>query len=235
MKTLVLRALAPPELKPGMRWPAAFAIALVIEGGLIAILGRVPVQPVAEPPPPPKVMKVVTITDAPVDPTPPQPARKAPPEPPKPAPVPHRPTPMRHVAPTHSAMPAPAVIRAPVATQAPATVPQAAPAVAPDIAKPTREAPPAASQAPKVRKGIVPLVRVEPDYPPRAMASNIEGSVIAHVTITRDGSVNAVSIVHSDPPKVFDQAAINALMRWKFSPGDADVVGEVELRFSLSE
>ncbi|MEX3791262.1 TonB family protein [Paraburkholderia sp. BR14374] len=235
MKTVVLGTLAPPEPKSGMRWPAAFAIALVIEGGLIAVLGRIPVQPVAEPPPPPKVMKIVTIADAPADPTLPQPAQKAPPEPPKPAPVQHRPTPMRHAAPTHSAVPAPAVTPTPVATQAPATMPQAVPAVTPDIAKPTHEAPPAVSQAPKVRKGIVPLVRVEPDYPPRAMASNIEGAVVAHVTITRDGSVSAVSIVRADPPKVFDQAAINALMRWKFSPGDADVIGEVELRFSLSE
>ncbi|WP_223258596.1 energy transducer TonB [Trinickia symbiotica] len=110
-----------------------------------------------------------------------------------------------------------------------------APAVAPDMEKPTHQTPPAAPQPPKVRKGIVPLVRVEPDYPPRAMAGNIEGSVIAHVTITPDGSVSAVSIVRSDPPKIFDQVAINALMRWKFSPGDADVIGEVALRFSLSE
>ncbi|MEX3960510.1 energy transducer TonB [Trinickia sp. EG282A] len=235
MKTVVLGTLLPPEPKSGMRWPAAFVIALVIEGGLVAVLGRIAVQPVAEPPPPPKVMKIVTIADAPAHPAPPQPARNAPPEPPKPAPVPHRPTPVRHAAPTRSAAPAPAVTPAPVVSQGPVTVPQAAPAVAPDMEKPTHQTPPAAPQPPKVRKGIVPLVRVEPDYPPRAMAGNIEGSVIAHVTITPDGSVSAVSIVRSDPPKIFDQVAINALMRWKFSPGDADVIGEVALRFSLSE
>jgi protein TonB len=97
----------------------------------------------------------------------------------------------------------------------------------------------AAAPAPKaqpgeIRRGLVPLRRVEPEYPPKALASNTEGVVVAHVSIEKDGSVSAVQIVRAQPAKLFDQAATKALMQWKFSRTDEPVLGEIELRFSLN-
>jgi len=54
------------------------------------------------------------------------------------------------------------------------------------------------------------------------------------VTIEKDGSVSAVNIVSAQPPKIFDQAATRALLRWKFQQNDGGVIGEVELHFNLN-
>ena len=64
----------------------------------------------------------------------------------------------------------------------------------------------------------MPLVRVPPRYPGRAARLQIEGSVTVEFTITTDGSVTEPVIIKSDPPKVFDRAALQAIVQWKFKP-----------------
>ncbi|NQE47390.1 energy transducer TonB [Herbaspirillum rubrisubalbicans] len=216
-----------------LRWPLAIAVAVAIEVAIVW-LGW-PQAHVSEPVPEPvKVMKLVTIAEAPplpepAPPVPPPPTPK-PPKPPKPTP---KPTPKPKPAPTPQA-------KAQPVPQEPAPVAQAAPQPSPAVAaKPAAPSAPPAPVPPKadagaVRRGLVPLLRVEPDYPPKALASNTEGVVVAHVTIEKDGSVSAVKIVRAQPAKLFDQAATKALMQWKFSRTDEPVLGEVELRFSLN-
>ena len=80
----------------------------------------------------------------------------------------------------------------------------------------------------------MPLSRVEPDYPKRALADNIEGSVTADLTIEEDGHVSNVRIVHAQPPGIFEREAEKALRQWKFSASDSGIVGEVELNFTLN-
>ena len=65
---------------------------------------------------------------------------------------------------------------------------------------------------------VIPVVRVPPAYPQRAKQAKLEGSVTMAVTIRPDGTVAEVSVIESDPPRLFDQAAIQAMQRWKFRP-----------------
>jgi protein TonB len=65
---------------------------------------------------------------------------------------------------------------------------------------------------------VIPIVRVPPAYPQRAKQTRLEGSVTMAVTIRPDGTVAEVSVIESDPPRLFDQAAIQAMQRWKFRP-----------------
>lgn len=65
---------------------------------------------------------------------------------------------------------------------------------------------------------VMPVVRVPPAYPQRAKQARLEGSVTMAVTIRPDGSVADVQVIESDPPRLFDQAAVQAMQRWKFRP-----------------
>lgn len=69
-----------------------------------------------------------------------------------------------------------------------------------------------------VETDVIPLVRIPPRYPRRAVRSKTEGIVTIEFTITRDGSVVDPLVVWSAPPKVFDYAALQAIRRWKFRP-----------------
>ncbi|MGH6636245.1 MAG: TonB family protein [Gammaproteobacteria bacterium] len=64
----------------------------------------------------------------------------------------------------------------------------------------------------------VPVVRVDPPYPPRALRAGIEGSVIVEFTITAAGGVNDPVIAKADPPGIFDQAVLAVITKWKFKP-----------------
>lgn len=216
-----------PDLPTGLRLPTALAAALMLEAGLIAVtFGWHAAPPLPPVPTPVKIARLVTIADVPGEPDPAPPPQQSAPKP-KPTPPKAKPAPApKPVANAPSAAPAPA----PTADAKPAEAPAAAPAPAPSAAQRDK----APEKPGGVRRGLVPLVRVEPDYPPRALASNTEGVVVARATIEADGSVSAVKIVSAQPAKLFDQEAIRALMRWKFSPNDGGMVGEIELRFRLS-
>ena len=58
--------------------------------------------------------------------------------------------------------------------------------------------------------------RVEPAYPPDAVADRIEGTVVVEATVDEQGHVEAVRVLRSIGP--LDQAAIDAVMRWRYSP-----------------
>ena len=64
----------------------------------------------------------------------------------------------------------------------------------------------------------VPLVRVEPQYPPRTARQGREGRVLVEFTITRSGGVKDARIVAAEPPDLFGQAAIQAVEQWKYAP-----------------
>jgi protein TonB len=220
-----------PEPETGLRWPLALLAAGAIELTLIFLALGSHAKPVAALlPAPVKIARLVTIADASGE---PDPALAA-------APQKHA-SPKPAVKPLPQPSPRPQADAAPVESnpepQADSTPQQAPPAALPIVPiAPRAQAPLAAKpdKAGAVRRGIVPLVRVEPDYPARALAANTEGAVVAHVTIEKDGSVSGVNIVRAQPPKIFDQEAIRALMRWKFSQNEGGTVGEVELHFTLN-
>lgn len=65
---------------------------------------------------------------------------------------------------------------------------------------------------------VVPLVRVEPDYPPRAKQRGIEGWVEVEFTISPVGTVQSAQVVDSSPKLIFDQAALRAVRKWRYNP-----------------
>jgi len=69
---------------------------------------------------------------------------------------------------------------------------------------------------------VIPVVRVPPTYPRRAKQAGISGWVTMAVTIRPDGTVADAEIMESDPPRLFDDAALDAMKRWKFRPKVVD-------------
>jgi len=76
----------------------------------------------------------------------------------------------------------------------------------------------------------LPIVKVAPVYPRRAQTRGIEGYVILEFIVTRTGSVINPVVIEAKPPGIFDRAAINAALKFKYKPkvvnGEAiDVAG----------
>lgn len=83
----------------------------------------------------------------------------------------------------------------------------------------------AAHATPKVVK------KVPPEFPREAAQKGIStGSVKAKLTIEADGKVSGVEILEAEPKRVFDRAVKEALMEWKFEPGEK-ATHEVKLVF----
>ncbi len=64
----------------------------------------------------------------------------------------------------------------------------------------------------------MPLFRVEPNYPPRAMRRNLEGYVVVSFTISPSGRPQDITVVDANPPRVFEREALRALRKWKYEP-----------------
>ena len=62
------------------------------------------------------------------------------------------------------------------------------------------------------------LSNPNPAYPPEAVQQRLEGRVILSVTIAASGAVTKVTVAESCGHKVLDQAAQDAVRRWRFSP-----------------
>ena len=64
----------------------------------------------------------------------------------------------------------------------------------------------------------VPVVRVEPIYPHIAAQKNIEGWVLLEFDIGPQGNVLNPKVLEAQPVRVFDDAAVNAVKKWKYKP-----------------
>ncbi len=76
----------------------------------------------------------------------------------------------------------------------------------------------------------LPIVKVAPVYPRRAQTRGIEGYVLLEFVVTRTGAVRDPVVLESKPPGIFDRAATNAALKFKYKPkvvnGEAiDVAG----------
>jgi protein TonB len=67
-------------------------------------------------------------------------------------------------------------------------------------------------------RDVIPLVRINPDYPPRALSRGLEGWVQVQFTITATGTVKDPVVVNAEPKNVFDDAALKAIARWRYNP-----------------
>jgi protein TonB len=67
-------------------------------------------------------------------------------------------------------------------------------------------------------RDVIPLVRINPDYPPRALSRGLEGWVQVQFTITATGTVKDAVVVNAEPKNIFDDAALKAIARWRYNP-----------------
>ena len=58
--------------------------------------------------------------------------------------------------------------------------------------------------------------KVNPEYPPIAMAARVQGVVILELTVDTSGRVADARILRSIP--LLDQAAIDAVRQWEYEP-----------------
>lgn len=59
-------------------------------------------------------------------------------------------------------------------------------------------------------------------YPAEAKQNRIEGVVRVAYDVTVDGTVENARVVESNPPGVFDAAALDAVRKWRFHPAVRD-------------
>jgi protein TonB len=86
---------------------------------------------------------------------------------------------------------------------------------------------------------VVPLVRVDPEYPAKAEQRRIEGWVDIEFTIGPAGTVENPKVIGATPRGIFEQSALRAVRRWRYNPKIEDGVAvarpgiRVRLRFEL--
>lgn len=70
----------------------------------------------------------------------------------------------------------------------------------------------------------LPIVKVAAVYPRRAQTRGIEGFVVVEFTVTKTGAVTSPLIIHAEPEGVFDRAALDAVVKFKYKPRVVDGV-----------
>ena len=64
----------------------------------------------------------------------------------------------------------------------------------------------------------LPIVKVAPIYPRRALTRNIEGTVLLEFVVTATGAVRDPVVIEAKPPGFFERAAIQAALKFKYKP-----------------
>ncbi|WP_158972891.1 energy transducer TonB [Paraglaciecola sp. L3A3] len=83
----------------------------------------------------------------------------------------------------------------------------------------------------------LPIVRVAAVYPRRALQRGIEGYVDVTFTVSKLGSVINPKVLQASPEGIFEQAALDATLKYKYKPrvvnGEAMEVSGVEVRVTF--
>jgi len=68
----------------------------------------------------------------------------------------------------------------------------------------------------------LPIVKVAPIYPRRAQARGIQGFVVIEFTVSKNGSVINPVVIKAKPENIFDRAALDAVLKFKYKPRVVD-------------
>lgn len=84
------------------------------------------------------------------------------------------------------------------------------------------------------------LSGASPPYPRSARQAGWEGIVVVRILVDTDGSPASVSIRSSSGYAIFDETAVNAVMKWKFSPATKEgqpiaAYHDVKISFRLDD
>ena len=107
--------------------------------------------------------------------------------------------------------------KAQAVSQASEAAPKPAPEAAHPAPAPAAVVKPAAPVAAQNRDAQITRM-VPPKYPMQAARDNEQGWVEVEFTVTADGSVSNAHVVDSQPRRIFDRAATEAVARWQFKP-----------------
>lgn len=99
---------------------------------------------------------------------------------------------------------------------------------------------PASGQAIRVSGGVMAgqiLSKVPPIYPPEARQAGIQGAVVLHAVIGKDGTIRSLKLV-SGPDELLEKAAWTAVSQWIYKPfllngNPVDVETTITVNFSL--
>lgn len=86
-----------------------------------------------------------------------------------------------------------------------------------EAAKPAEPTPPPRPARPTAAD-LRPLSTPAPSFPVDALRAGTSGEVQVEFTVGTDGSVTSARVVNSEPRRVFDRAAMEAVQRWRFQP-----------------
>jgi len=90
----------------------------------------------------------------------------------------------------------------------------------------------AAAKAKPTAADLRPLAMPGPQYPREALRAGQSGEVLVEYTVGTDGSVTAARVVRSNPGRVFDRAALDAVQSWRFQPISEPVTTRRAIGFS---
>lgn len=80
---------------------------------------------------------------------------------------------------------------------------------------------------------LIPISQIQPQYPRELAARGVEGWVSLRFEVHQDGSVGNVNVINGSPRGVFDQAARQAVQRWRYRPVEGPVTQTITLDFKL--
>src|SRR5690606_688492 len=94
----------------------------------------------------------------------------------------------------------------------------AAAAAQPEPAQPAPTQTPTPAPARTANTELIPVSTPAPRFPPEAYRSRQSGEVQVEFVVGTDGSVTSARVVRSNPRRVFDRAALEAVNQWRFQP-----------------
>ena len=92
--------------------------------------------------------------------------------------------------------------------------------------------PAAPAAAAPAQRSLRPISMPSPRYPPEALRAGTAGEVLVEFTVGTNGEVTDVRVLRSNPARLFDREATNAVRRWRFEPVDAPVTTRRTLAFN---
>jgi len=98
---------------------------------------------------------------------------------------------------------------------------------------PTRAVEPTRETEPARETEILRLLAVNPQYPAAAASSGIEGFVELTFTVTALGRVEHATVTAAQPQGVFEQAALSAISRWRYSADESRDAVTLSHRFDF--
>ena len=66
------------------------------------------------------------------------------------------------------------------------------------------------------------LSRSRVAYPESARRNNVTGHVLLRFYLDEKGVISQLHVIKSEPPEIFDEAALAAVKQWRFAPAMKD-------------